>query len=88
MDIGQIVHGHVNEVLGLNEDIKEKRIKICLKCPLYKDMLGGICNSKLWLNPKTGDVSTEQKDDYYRGCGCRLQAKTTLATATCPAKKW
>ena len=88
MDIGQIVHGHVNEVLGLNENIKEKRMKICLKCPLYKDTLGGICNSKLWLNPKTGDVSTEQEDGYYRGCGCRLQAKTTLATATCPAKKW
>ena len=29
MEIGQIVKGHVNEVLGLNEDIKEKRMKIC-----------------------------------------------------------
>ena len=88
MEIGQIVKGHVNEVLGLNEDLKEKRMKICLQCPLYKDTLGGICNSKLWLNPKTGDVSTEHEDGYYRGCGCRLQAKTTLSTATCPAKKW
>lgn len=88
MEIGQIVHGHVNEVLGLNDDLKEKRMKICHQCPLYKDILGGICNSKLWLNPKTGDVSTEQEDGYYRGCGCRLQAKTTLSTATCPANKW
>lgn len=88
MNIGQIVHGHVNEVLGLNEDIKEKRMKICHKCPLYKDILGGICNSNLWLNPKTGEVSTEQEDNYYRGCGCRLQAKTTLITASCPAHKW
>ena len=37
MEIGQIVKGHVNEVLGLNEDLKEKRMQICLKCPLYKD---------------------------------------------------
>jgi hypothetical protein len=88
MEIGSIVKGHVNEVLGLNDDLKEKRMKICLKCPLYKDTLGGICNSNLWLNPKTGDVSTEQENGYYRGCGCRLQAKTTLSTASCPAKKW
>ena len=88
MEIGQIVKGHVNEVLGLNEDLKEKRMQICLKCPLYKDTLGGICNSSLWLNPKTNEISTEQENDYYRGCGCRLQAKTTLATASCPAKKW
>lgn len=88
MEIGQIVKGHVNEVLGLNEDMKDKRMAICKKCPIYKDTLGGICNSSLWLNPSTGDVSTYQKDNYYRGCGCRLQAKTTLTTASCPAKKW
>ena len=88
MEIGNIIHGHVNEVLGLNEDLKEKRMQICRKCPLYKDTLGGICNSSLWLNPKTNEISTEQENDYYRGCGCRLQAKTTLATASCPAKKW
>jgi hypothetical protein len=29
MDIGNIVKGHVNEVLGLNESLKEKRMKIC-----------------------------------------------------------
>ena len=47
-----------------------------------------MCNSNLWLNPQTGDVRTEQENGYYRGCGCRLQAKTTLSTASCPAKKW
>lgn len=88
MEVGNIVKGHVNEVLGLNVDLKAKRMEICLKCPIYKDMLGGICNSKLWLNPKTGDISTGPKDGYFRGCGCRLQAKTTLTTASCPAHKW
>ena len=88
MEIGQIVQGHVNELLGLNESLKDKRMKICLKCPLYKDTLGGICNSNLWLNPKTNEISTEQEMGYYRGCGCRLQAKTTLTTASYKIKKW
>ena len=88
MEIGNIVKGHINEVLGLNVDLKAKRLEICHKCPIFKDILGGMCNSQLWLNPFTGDISTEQKDGYYRGCGCRLQAKTTLVTAKCPAHKW
>ena len=87
MEIGKIIKGHVNEALGLNVDLKELRMKICRECPLFKDTLGGICNSSLWLNPETGDVSTEQDYGYYRGCGCRLQAKTTLSTASCPANK-
>ena len=88
MEIGAIVKGHINEALGLGEDLKEKRMKICRQCPLFKDVLGGICNSNLWLNPKTNEISIEQENGYYRGCGCRLQAKTTLSTASCPAKKW
>ena len=47
-----------------------------------------MCNMRLWLNPETGDVSTEKKDGYYRGCGCRLRAKTTLSRENCPARKW
>jgi hypothetical protein len=29
MEIGNIVNGHVNELLGLNKDISEERMKIC-----------------------------------------------------------
>lgn len=86
--IGQIVTGHVNEALGLNKDISVERMKICKRCPLYKASLGGICNPKLWLNPKTGDVTSIKRVGYYKGCGCRLSAKTTLPTAHCPANKW
>jgi hypothetical protein len=50
--------------------------------------LGEVCNSKLWYNPETEDVSTVQKDGYSNGCGCRLKAKTTLPNATCPVGKW
>jgi len=35
MNIGNIVQGHVNEMLGLNTNLAEARLKICRKCPLY-----------------------------------------------------
>lgn len=88
MEVGQIITGHVNEVLGLNKDISSQRLKICHSCPLYSPKLGGTCNSKLWLNPLTGDISVKQKDGYKKGCGCRLLAKTKVITAHCPLNKW
>lgn len=50
--------------------------------------MGGICNPKLYLNPKTGDVSTKYKDGYGKGCGCMLVKKTKLTGAHCPNDKW
>lgn len=87
-NIGNIVKGHINELLDINEDISKNRLQVCYRCPLYSYKLGGICNSRLWLNPNTGDVSTTQKEGYVRGCNCRLNAKTRLPNATCPANKW
>lgn len=88
MEIGNIIKGTLNEVLQLNKDLAQERLKICYICPLYVTRLGGICNKKLWLNPITQDVSTEPKDGYFRGCGCRCSAKVTLPNAKCPAGKW
>ena len=47
-----------------------------------------MCNSRLWLNVNTGDVSTTMKPGYINGCSCRLHAKTRLPNAKCPAGKW
>lgn len=88
MNVVDIVTGHTKELLNLGEDLSKNRLKICCSCPLYSNKLGGICNSKLWLNVNTGDVSTTAKLGYVRGCSCRLNAKTRLANATCPAGKW
>lgn len=88
MEIGQIVKGHMNELLGLNKDISEERLKVCYSCPLYSTKFGGLCNNRLWLNPNTGDVSTSEQEGYIHGCGCRLLAKTKLPGASCPLKKW
>lgn len=89
MGLRNILDGHLNELLGMNVDIGKSRFAICKKCPLCKDsFLGYMCSSKLWLDPKTGDISTEQKDGYKRGCGCRLNAKTKDIRSTCPVGKW
>ena len=88
MEIGNIVNGHVNELLGLNKDISKERMKICQKCPLFSTKYGGLCNNKLYIDPTTNDVSVRPKDGYVRGCGCRLQAKTSLLNAKCIIDKW
>ena len=33
MNIGNIVQGHINEMLGLNTNLAEARLKICKECP-------------------------------------------------------
>lgn len=88
MEIGHIISGHVNEMLGLNKNISEARLNICRKCPIYSTQFGGICNGRLYLNPETGDVSVKKQDGYVKGCNCRLKAKTAVMSEYCPADKW
>lgn len=88
MQILDIVNGHIKEALNSNVDLYKKRMSICKKCAIFKKELGGICNHSLWVNPSTNQASVVQKDGYYRGCGCRLSAKTRLPNASCPANKW
>ena len=88
MEVKNIIQGHINEVFNINEDISKNRLKICYRCPLYSNKLGGICNSRLWLNRNTGDVSIIMKPGYIKGCGCKLLQKTKIPSSTCPANKW
>lgn len=72
----------------LNKEVSEKRMKICRACPLYTIKFGGTCNSKLYLNPNTGEVSPFPKNGFIKGCGCVLQKKTLDPIGGCPAGKW
>lgn len=83
-----IVHGHLNEALGKEEGLSAERTAVCKQCPIYTPSFGGICNSKLWLNPDTGEISNKKRDGFFKGCGCRIPAKTRLIYAHCPAGKW
>lgn len=89
MNIGNIITGHVNEFFGLNKNLVLARKKICKKCPLYAIKLGQeVCNSSLYINVNTNEVSTKKKPGFKNGCGCRLDAKLTLPGAVCPLSKW
>lgn len=88
MEVKHIVQGYINDVFNINENISKNRLKICYGCPLYSHRFGGVCNSRLWLNVQTGDVSITKKDGYKKGCGCKLSAKTRVPNAKCPLNKW
>lgn len=89
MGVGAIIDGHIKEALGINGDMSEIRTKICRDCPLYKKTaVGPVCNSKLWVNKETGEVSNYKRDKFINGCGCRIQAKTRLSYSHCPLDKW
>lgn len=83
-----IIEGAINSAFSINKSMSEKRMEICRRCPIYSKVLGGMCNSRLLLDPETNDVSTKEKDGYYRGCGCKLSFKTSVASEECPAGKW
>ena len=66
--------------LNINE-----RLAICRKCPIYNN---GRCNSKLYLNPNTNEVSTYPKTGYIRGCNCIMTVKAKNPYNHCIAGKW
>lgn len=87
--IGQIVKGHYNEFLNKEQELSEKRLKICRECPLYREgPLGPVCDSRKCYNSETKEISSYPKDNFICGCGCRLKAKTTLENAKCVLNKW
>ena len=89
MSLTQIIKGHVYELFNNEEELSKARLDICSKCPLLKKgKYGLVCNPNLFLDPETDETSAVSKEGYIRGCGCRLQAKSRLAEATCPANKW
>lgn len=89
--IKNIAQGFINEALGNNQTIANPRRAICVKCPMYHiNSLWGWaeCNPKGYLDPKTNDFTTTPKAGYYKGCGCKIEAKITVPGEKCPAGKW
>lgn len=63
----------------------EERLKICQRCPIYTN---GRCNSNLWINPDTNEVSSTSKPGYVRGCNCLISIKAKNKNNHCVAGKW
>lgn len=88
----QIFDGHLNELRSIlslsshNEEIIfNYRKKICDGCKLKTN---NYCDSKKWIHPTSLDLKYEEKEGYFRGCGCRLSAKQRAYNAKCPAGFW
>ena len=63
----------------------DERLAICKKCPIFNN---GRCNSNLWINPDTNEVSTYAKIGYIRGCNCIISVKAKNRNNHCVAGKW
>lgn len=63
------------------------RMRICNECPIYSPS-NGRCNSRLWINPETDEVSTKPKAGFIRGCNCVVRVKMKNLNAHCVAGKW
>jgi len=83
----QIVEGYSNYILGKEEELYEKRIKICKKCPLYNSEKDKCDSKKCW------DTSKNELVDYpgnniICGCGCYMSKKGRVPNAKCVLNKW
>lgn len=79
----------IKELKNLQEyamtDLEKERMDICIQCPIKN---GDICDSGVYLNPKTNSVSLIPKEGYKRGCGCFLPSKVQKEWNHCPLGKW
>ena len=69
----------------MREQNIDERLAICNRCPIYNN---GRCNSNLWINPDTDEVSTYSKPGYVRGCNCLMRVKAANINNHCVAGKW
>lgn len=86
--IGDIFEGHIKEITKQENDLYNERIKICKKCPLYSERLGGVCDSKKCWDETKKQIVFYPGKGITCGCGCRLQAKTRLISSKCVLNKW
>ena len=68
-------------------ELSIKRLAICKECPIYSPN-SDRCNSNLWINPDTNEVSTYARIGYIRGCNCFMKVKTNNPNNHCVAGKW
>ena len=86
----QIAKGFYNNLLNKEEVLYQERYFICKACKLIKvdKIFGEICNSTLYLNPKTNEISNVEKEGFKNGCSCVLRSKLRNVESECPLGKW
>lgn len=88
--VGQIAEGWAKDIVKAEQDLHDKRMKICKKCPLYTDdpVFHGKCDANKYINPKTGELSDLPAPGFIGGCGCALHKKSRVKDAKCVLNKW
>lgn len=86
----EITEGFYNLLMKNEQQLYEDRIAICKTCKILKDdnVFGRMCNSGLYLNPITDEVSYTPRPGFNPGCGCVLSAKARVKEGKCPNGKW
>lgn len=85
--VKEIAEGYTNWALGRENDLADKRMTICLKCPLYNSATDK-CDSSRGINTKTGEVVKYPGEDIVMGCGCVMSAATRSTSKKCVLGKW
>lgn len=89
INIRQIIKGHLNELLGKEDELSAARFEHCNRCPLLDQTIAGpVCSAKKFWNRISKKVETLPCPSCISGCGCRLDAKTRTRGEKCPLGKW
>ncbi len=87
--IGQIIEGHSNKMLskaGMLSDELEKlselRFADCLLCHLTP------APQEATIITTGGNGPGLRDEKYCKACGCDMDAKTKVKSATCPIGRW
>jgi len=90
MSINSIIEGTFKNLLNKDQALYLERIAVCHKCKLLKRdrIFGEICNSTLFLNPRTNELSPIPKPGFKNGCSCVLGSKCRVLDEQCPLGKW
>lgn len=89
-NVKEIVEGWKNDFLDREQELGEKRLKICKECLLYTDdgTFGPKCDSSKYYNTITGELVDGPGENVVRGCSCPLLKKTKSPNSHCIIGKW
>ena len=88
--IGQIAEGWAKDIVKAEQELHDKRMKICRECPLFDEngLLGPTCSSKRCYNTKTNSVELYPSSDTICGCGCVMEKASRVKSKKCVLGKW
>lgn len=88
LNVKQIAEGWINDTLKLEQDLYNRRMPICRKCPLYSEgKMGPMCDAKKCID-ENEVVSSYPGNGKICGCGCYIEKKTRVKNSKCVRGLW